>query len=137
MTEHLSTSGGCLCGAVRFEVTGQLSGFFLCHCKRCRKGSGTAHAANAFFTDATLDWLNGEGFVQTFQLPETRHRRSFCAKCGSPVPDYDRDGNFVLVPAGSIDGDFKQRPTAHIHYDDRADWEDNLQSIKKLGGAPG
>ena len=42
-------SGTCLCGAVRFEISGSFERFYLCHCSRCRKGSGSAHAANLFF----------------------------------------------------------------------------------------
>ena len=52
--------GSCLCGAVRFEVTGAFESFFLCHCSRCRKDTGSAHGANLFSSTAKLAWLKGE-----------------------------------------------------------------------------
>ena len=49
-----SIPGSCLCGAVRFEIRGSLERFFLCHCRRCQKDTGTAHAANLFSATAGL-----------------------------------------------------------------------------------
>jgi hypothetical protein len=80
-------NGACLCGAIRFEIEGAFEHFFLCHCGRCRKDTGSAHAANLFATQAKLTWLSGAQHIKTFQLPQTRHTRSFCRECGSAVPD--------------------------------------------------
>jgi hypothetical protein len=44
-----TVTGSCLCGAVSFEVSGAFDSFFLCHCSRCRKDTGSAHAANLFW----------------------------------------------------------------------------------------
>ena len=84
--------GACLCGAVRFEVAGNFERFYLCHCQHCRKDTGSAHAANLFSSTATLRWLSGEDQVRVFNLPATRHRHSFCATCGSALPDVQMDG---------------------------------------------
>ena len=75
--------GSCLCGAVRYEVHGGFESFFLCHCGRCRKGTGSAHAANLFASNAAIVWLSGESRVKTFRVAGTRHERSFCSECGS------------------------------------------------------
>ncbi|MFT6655758.1 MAG: hypothetical protein ACJAWI_002533, partial [Marinomonas primoryensis] len=56
---HLHT-GSCLCGAVKFELKGEFKKFFLCHCSRCRKTSGSAHCASLFAPGAALRWLSGE-----------------------------------------------------------------------------
>ena len=77
--------GSCLCGAVSFRIDGAFEGFFLCHCQRCRKDTGSAHAANLFSTGATLTWLSGTDDVVVYDLPETRHGKSFCRKCGSAL----------------------------------------------------
>ncbi|HEV7286358.1 MAG TPA: GFA family protein, partial [Kaistia sp.] len=71
--------GSCLCGRATYEIHGDFQSFFLCHCSRCRKDSGSAHGANLFSTEARLEWLSGQDRVKTFRLPETRHQRSFCA----------------------------------------------------------
>ncbi|MCX5570523.1 GFA family protein [Kaistia nematophila] len=132
-----SHHGSCLCGAARFEVSGDFQSFFLCHCSRCRKDSGSAHGANLFSTEARLDWLSGEEKVRTFQLPETRHQRSFCADCGSALPGLQMDGALLVVPAGSLDSPLPMRPNAHINVASRADWDEHLEQIPRLDGLPG
>lgn len=132
-----SHHGSCLCGAARFEVSGDFQSFFLCHCSRCRKDSGSAHGANLFSTEARLDWLSGEEKVRTFQLPETRHQRSFCADCGSALPGLQMGGALLVVPAGSLDSPLPMRPNAHINVASRADWDEHLEEISRLDGLPG
>ena len=72
-------------GAVRFAASGPVHAMYLCHCSRCRKETGTAHAANIFLRDATLTWTRGGDSVRHYALPGTRKARSFCTTCGSPV----------------------------------------------------
>jgi hypothetical protein len=130
-------AGSCLCGAVRFEIHGAFDSFFLCHCSRCRKGSGSAHGANLFASGATIDWLAGQDRVATFRLPGTRHERSFCTTCGSAVPDIQMKGALLKVPAGSLDSPIAIRPTAHICCASRADWDKNLDQVVAISGLPG
>jgi hypothetical protein len=122
-------SGSCSCGAVRFEVTGDFEHFYLCHCGRCRKDSGSAHAANLFSTTAKLQWVSGEEKVSVFTLPSTRHRRSFCSTCGSALPDVQMNGALLVVPAGSLDSTLHLRPDAHIFFSSRANWDEALEQI--------
>ena len=130
-------SGSCLCGTVRFRIAGEFQNFFLCHCSRCRKDTGSAHAANLFSTTASLDWLSGAGSVRSFQLPGTRHSHSFCATCGSALPGLQMDGALLVVPAGSLDTPVELRPDAHICVADRADWDEHLEDVVRLDGLPG
>jgi hypothetical protein len=128
--------GSCLCGEVRFEVAGEFERFFLCHCGRCRKGTGSAHAANLFSTTAKLTWLAGEAKVRSFNVPSSRHGRSFCADCGSPVPRLQMDGALLVVPAGALDSDIIIRPDAHICVADSASWDQRLEDAPRLDGLP-
>lgn len=128
-------SGSCLCGAVTFEAEGEFEKFFLCHCSRCRKFSGTAHASNLFSSNATLTWLSGEDRIKTFQLPDTRYIKLFCSECGSPVPRL-REG-MLMVPAGCLETPVEIKPTAHIFYADKADWDDHLEDGVKFDQRPG
>jgi hypothetical protein len=129
-------SGSCLCGTVRFEVDGDFERFYLCHCEYCRKDTGSAHAANLFSSTAKLSWLSGADKVKTFNLPSTRHAKSFCSNCGSALPNVHMNGQFVLVPAGSIDGKLAIRPDAHIFVDSKAAWDNELETIPKISGFP-
>lgn len=130
-------SGSCLCGTVRFEIEGDFQRFFLCHCSRCRKGTGSAHAANLFSTSATLRFLSGEDKVKTHQIPDARHSRTFCTECGAAVPLLIAASGRLKVPAGCLDTDVPIRPDSHIFGDSRANWDDDLESVPTLPGSPG
>jgi hypothetical protein len=135
MTDRIH--GACLCGAVRFEISGVFESFFLCHCSRCRKDTGSTHAANLFSTTAKIAWLSGEDSVRTFRLPGARHERSFCATCGSALPSLQFAGALLVVPAGSLDTPIANRPNAHICCASRAEWDVHLEEVPKLDGLPG
>lgn len=128
-------SGSCLCGAARFEIEGSFERFFLCHCEYCRKDTGSAHAANLFASNATLKWLSGEDKVGFYNLPDTRHCKSFCSICGSALP-YKRN-TYLIVPAGSLDTEVSIRPDAHIFVGSRAGWDEGLEGVRKIDGFPG
>jgi hypothetical protein len=129
--------GACQCGTVTFEVEGPFEAFFLCHCSRCRKDTGSAHAANLFSSTATLRWLSGEDSVRTYRVPSTRHEKSFCGTCGAALPGTQMEGALLVVPAGSLEGPIGLKPTAHICCADRAEWDDGLEGIPRLDGLPG
>lgn len=130
-------SGQCLCAAVKFRISGTFESFFLCHCSRCRKDTGTAHAANLFSTSARITWVSGTDQIRTFTLPGSRHAKSFCRTCGSALPMSQADGGFIVVPAGCLDSPIDLRPTAHICLADRAMWDNDLNAVPGMDGLPG
>ncbi|SOC21524.1 hypothetical protein SAMN05877809_11712 [Rhodobacter sp. JA431] len=128
--------GQCLCGTVKFRISGQFESFFLCHCARCRKDSGSAHSANLFSSTAKLDWLSGQKDIREFNLSGTQHMKCFCAVCGSALPFYNLNDNVLVVPAGSLDSKTRMLPEAHICYSSRAEWDNNLDNVEKINGLP-
>lgn len=135
MTEM--TLGSCLCGAVRFQIAGEFESFYLCHCERCRKDTGSAHAANLFSSTAAITWLSGRDHINTYRVPATRHERSFCTECGSALPSVQFEGALLVVPAGSLDSTIEMRPDAHICFASRARWDTQLEDVQKIDGLPG
>jgi hypothetical protein len=129
-------SGSCLCGQVKYEIDGDFDGFYLCHCKYCQKDTGSAHAANLMSGGARLTWLVGQDKVKTFNLPSTRHQKSFCVECGAAVPGLHMEGKLLVVPAGGLDSAVTVKPNAHIFYSSKAEWEDSLEKIKKFEKFP-
>jgi len=108
--------GSCLCGAVRFAVTGPMRPVIGCHCTQCRKTSGHHVAATAAPRDAVE--IGGE--VTWFQSsPEAR--RGFCATCGSSL-FWDGPGRHLSIHAGALDGATGLRLTAHIFCRDKGDY---------------
>jgi hypothetical protein len=126
MEERMATEaigGSCLCGTFRFEVMPPLAAFRYCHCSRCRKASGSAHAANAFVPEAQFTWLAGDASVKRFDLPGAkRFAVSFCQTCGTRVPPRVAGSGNMLVPAGLLDGDPTMRPENSILWGSKAAW---------------
>jgi hypothetical protein len=115
--------GSCLCGGVAFAVTLPFERFVHCHCSRCRKTTGTAHATNAAVKAGALRWLHGEDLIVRYDLPSARSfATSFCRTCGSPLPHLTRSGREAIVPAGSLDDVLEARPDRHVHWASRANW---------------
>ena len=131
------TTGQCLCGAVKFRISGEFESFFLCHCSRCRKDSGSAHSANLFSSTARLTWVSGVEGIKTFRLSGSRHVKSFCSDCGSALPVSQPEVGLLVVPAGSLDSRIDIRPNAHICCSSRANWDNDLASIERIDGLPG
>ena len=128
-------SGSCLCKKVAFEVIGEFKGFFLCHCSRCRKETGSANAANLFSKTAELRWILGKDCVKIFHLPDSRFVRGFCGNCGSALPTVGGNGR-IVVPAGSLDCDVDLRPDAHIFMGSKANWDEDLELVAKFEKLP-
>ncbi|HEY7772022.1 MAG TPA: GFA family protein [Marinagarivorans sp.] len=132
----MSTKGSCLCGEVRFEIEGAFESFYLCHCEYCRKDTGSAHASNLFSTKASLNWLSGLDMIKIYNVPGTRHVKSFCTSCGSALPNTQMDGGLIVVPAGSLDDKIAVKPSAHIFVSSKADWDEGLENVPKIEGLP-
>jgi len=117
--------GSCLCRAVAFELSGPFEAFHWCHCSRCRKETGSAHAANIFARPDAIRWLRGQDKVKRFELPEAeRFTRAFCLDCGAPMPYLNRSATLLVIPAGSLDADPGISPQDNIHWRSRASWYD-------------
>lgn len=122
MTQTTLT-GGCLCGAVKYEASGEPKRFYHCHCSRCRKATGTGHASNLLLQPGTLSWMSGGEQVRAFKVPEAlRFTNTFCATCGSRLPRQVQGADIVLIPAGSLDSESPIAPQGRIFYDSRASW---------------
>ncbi|GAC16212.1 GFA family protein [Aliiglaciecola lipolytica] len=128
--------GSCLCGSVKFELSGDFQSFFLCHCTRCQKDTGSAHAANLFARGSTLTWLQGESDVNTYNYPNSLHAKSFCQKCGSALPTRAESIDSIVVPAGSLDSSVPMTPTAKIFVGSCASWSMNLSNIPSYDKLP-
>jgi len=119
----LTLKGSCLCGSVQYEIQGEPQRFYHCHCKRCRKATGTGHASNLFLQPGSLTWLKGVEQVRCYKVPEAkRFTNCFCSNCGSRVPRQVKDTDMVIIPAGSLDTEPPIKPQARIFWESRAGW---------------
>ena len=113
--------GSCLCGAVRFEVAGDLPGPDACHCRMCRKQSGHVFAS----TDVpqTALTIHGADKVTWFQSSE-RVRRGFCSTCGSTLFWDPVFRDWTAVAMGAFDGPTGARLAKHIFVAEKGDYYD-------------
>jgi hypothetical protein len=130
-------SGSCLCGAIKFRVTPPLAAFRYCHCSRCRKASGSAHAANIFVPEKQFHWIAGEASVKRFDLPGAqRFAVWFCPECGTRVPHKVKTTENMLVPAGLLEQNPAKGPENSIFWDSRAEWYVSPDAIPRFPGYP-
>jgi hypothetical protein len=114
--------GGCLCGGIRFEISGPVEGITQCHCSLCRKSNGSAFIATMVVSGDQFKWLSGEELVRTFARP-SGYGVAFCAVCGSPAPDPNRSRTRYSIPAGLLDDDPPLRVAQHIFVGSKAQWD--------------
>src|SRR5206468_3593978 len=116
-------SGGCGCGAVRFEVAGPLGPARYCHCTRCQRRTGTAASASAIAAPGSIAVTHGEEHLRGW-APEGGRESVFCVLCGSALfIRRPATGEIAGVRLGAIDGDPGVRPIARQFVAHAAPWE--------------
>jgi hypothetical protein len=119
-------NGGCLCGAVRFEVNGPVREVVYCHCGQCRKQTGLFYAAsNAMESDLTV---TGGDNVTWYKSSENG-RRGFCKHCGSALFWKWQGAPHVSIMAGAFDMPSKLSPGYHIFCEDKGDFYEITDSL--------
>ena len=123
-------TGSCLCGGVHYRFHGPEFIFQYCHCSRCRKFTGSAHASNIIVAPDQFEWTEGAELVGRFEHPEAKHFATcFCTRCGSSLPWKSQTGSAVIIPAGTLDEDPDIRPQQNIHWASRAEWREPVESL--------
>jgi len=115
--------GGCLCGAVRFELTEPFGAVVHCHCTSCKKLSGGGGTTNGRLATEAIRVLEGEELLRTFQ-PADGKAKTFCSVCGSNLfgagwPDSEASA----VRLTALDDAAGQEPQVHIFVRSIAEWE--------------
>jgi hypothetical protein len=124
--------GSCLCGAVGYEADAPFYAFQYCHCSRCRRFTGSAHAANLFCPPAQFRWTRGEDHVQRYELPDTRFFATcFCKTCGSSLPWANKTHTMVIIPAGTLEDEPPIAPSRNIMWGSRAAWYVDVDALEK------
>ncbi len=126
--------GSCLCGAVHYEVAGELEEIHHCHCSRCRKAHGAAFSTFGRLADAQLTITAGADLIRRYRSSPPVER-SFCSVCGSNLTfRFDPFPDAVWLAIGSLDDDPGARPSAHIFAGSIAPWHqitDELPAFEK------
>ena len=112
-------NGGCLCGAVRYQVTGPLRDIVNCYCSMCQHlhGSFGAHS-KAKKTDIHITEKRGLAWYATSE----RARRGFCSECGSTLFWEPVSQDATGIVAGTLDHPIDLKVIGHIFVGEKADF---------------
>ena len=112
-------AGSCLCGDVRYEITGRMRNVVYCHCEQCRKTSGHFVAATAVDLD-DLHVTEDRG-LEWYKSSDTADR-GFCRRCGSSLFWRPTHGKYMAVMAGAIDDPTGLHSKEHIWVGNKSDY---------------
>ncbi len=125
--------GSCLCGKVKFEISGKPSSLSYCHCSRCRKAAGVFSAVLIGKAD-DLQVTQGQDRIGKFRAkPDGKFERCFCKDCGTSLGDMDA-GDIYVIAASALDDDPGIRPTLHIHTASKPNWYEISDDLQKFEG---
>lgn len=131
-------TGGCLCGAVRYEIRETPKLQIACHCDSCRKSSGSAFVAAAVAPRAVTTM---EGTVTTFAEKADSGRevsRCFCPTCGSTVySEIATAPDAYVIQAGTLDDPSWFRPKMNFFAARALDWAPVDPGCKNFDAYPG
>jgi hypothetical protein len=117
-----------LCGALTYEVEGEIDGVWMCHCSNCRKTSGGTGNAIIIVKRERFHWLTGADHRITYALRPT-YSITRCKTCGTPLPAEEDEHN-VYLTAGTLDDRIEVGIKAHIFCGSRADWDVDMDGAR-------
>ena len=103
-------TGGCVCGAVRFEAEVDSDDAYLCHCRMCQRSTGSLSIAFKNLPQAKLHWVSGPDWYESSPIA----KRPYCAKCGTSLGFQFKEGPNMDVTVAAFDDPARFKPTSHF-----------------------
>jgi hypothetical protein len=130
VTDVEPAEGGCLCGRIRYRVTGDAVAATLCHCADCRRASGGTNVAWAVFDKDRVEWLSGE--PADYSSSPGIHWL-YCRDCGSTV-GYRRSERpqHLDITTGTLDRPDRYPPSDEIWIGQKIGWEELHPRMRKF-----
>jgi len=135
MSDTTKMTGGCMCGAVRYEVSGEPLAVSHCHCLSCRKHNGGPVVTLAGFLAPQVSFSGDQrGVYESSQGVG----RAFCGKCGTPLT-WEGDageelGQILEIHLSTFDDPEALVPTGHAFYPERISWFDIADDLPRFEG---
>ena len=129
-----SFTGGCLCGAVRYEATGEPTNSLLCHCRMCQRASGSPVTAMLFMAADHVAVTKGQTRTLGFSPRTYRH---ICDTCGAPI-FFSRESRPDIrgIYVGSLDDPNRFRPRLHVCMSSAMEWLDIRDDAPRYAEKP-
>ena len=125
-------AGGCLCGAVRYEVHGRLYNVIICHCSKCRRihGHVSAHASSRR-EDLRLVEVDGLKWYRSIHDETPDVHRGFCKECGASLFWDPRGDDEIYISAGTLDQPTGLKAIGHIWLSQAGDYYELSDDLVK------
>ena len=131
-------SGGCMCGAVRYESSAEPLAFVMCHCRDCQYASGGQPAAVVVLPKGAVKLTKGK--IKEFtKAGESGKKvtRQFCADCGTPMFSVPEENPISIVKAGTLDDPSWLKPSITIWTKSAQPWAHIDKGIPAFEKQPG
>lgn len=134
--ENKQYFGSCLCGAIHYQINGEIGAIVKCHCQKCRKANGTAFATNAPIKRTDFKITQGEQFLKKYASSEATER-CFCGECGSPIISIkEATPEVYRLRIGTLDTPLEHQPTQHLFVSSKAEWDVIYDDLPQFDGFP-
>jgi len=130
--EAVPITGGCLCGAVRFQGLAFIKSAYYCHCTMCQKSSGAPFEIGVLIKTGTLQFTKG---APTYYQSSNFGKRGFCSACGSRLvwaPMDAKEDWSVNVSVCALDNPADVRPSCHTYTDTKLPWLEISDTLPRL-----
>ena len=127
-------TGGCMCGAVRYETSGQSFDALNCHCESCRKHTGAPMATLVVFK---VEQVSFGGAARGIYESNPGVGRGFCGTCGTPLSwetTLKSLGPVCALHVSTFDNPEVHKPVAHTFYGERLAWFDAADDLPRYEG---
>jgi len=140
MSLKVPFTGGCVCGAIRYECTAEPIMMFKCHCRDCQRVTGGGFVAGLLVPATAFRLTQGQlRYHFTPSAAGGSHKRGFCPECGSRVTggEFDRpDSEFIGITVGSLDNPSWFHPQMDLFVSEAQPWDHMDPAIPKFEHYP-
>ena len=131
----MSVTGGCLCGAVKYQIDQSPTTMGVCHCKNCQRQAVSAFSTLAVVPREQFEFVEGEPkqYLDGDTSSGNKVERYFCANCGSPI--YSALGSqpdVIYLKTGTMDDTNDFAPQFHVWCDTKQNWVELPEDIPQV-----
>ncbi len=138
MSISVPFTGGCACGAIRYECSAEPAMSFNCHCRDCQRASGSAYYPAVVVPTAAFALTTGTLKYSSMRA-DSGHRKhyGFCPECGSPIGGkIDEHPDIMVVSVGSLDDPSWFVPTMDFYTASAHPWDYMNPALQKFETEP-
>jgi len=132
----MARTGRCSCGAIQYELAGEVGPLVNCHCRFCRRAHGAAFVTVTWVRRADLRLTAGGDSLREFATPGVGVR-VFCERCGTRLYNCAASNpDFAALVVASLDEEPQRGPAVHVNVESKAPWYEIRDDLPQFRGLP-